>query len=74
MGKRQIIDASFIANKVVDDRMRSRVSGLLCKLDIEKAYDHVNWNQIYLRRDRMGFWERWRKWISFMSLRYAFRC
>lgn len=37
VGERQILDASFIANECVGARLRSRVPGLLCKLDFEKA-------------------------------------
>ena len=38
---RQILDAVLIANEVVDSILRKKESGLLCKLDIEKAYDHI---------------------------------
>lgn len=34
---RQIIDAVLVANEVID---------ILCKLDIEKADDHLNWEYL----------------------------
>ena len=39
---RQILDATLITNEVIDALLRRNESGLLCKLDIEKAYDHFN--------------------------------
>ena len=41
---RQILDAVLIANEAVDSIQRRKEKGILCKLDIEKAYDHIRWD------------------------------
>jgi hypothetical protein len=37
---------------------------LICKLDIEKAYDHVNRNFLLFMMKRCGFGDRWCSWIA----------
>ena len=39
---RQILDASLIENEVIDAWNKRGEKGLICKLDIEKAYDSIN--------------------------------
>ena len=41
---RQILDAVLVANEVIDSVVRGNSSAIMCKLDLEKAYDHVNWS------------------------------
>ncbi|RVW15177.1 LINE-1 reverse transcriptase-like [Vitis vinifera] len=60
---RQILDASLIANEVIDYWLKRKEKGVICKLDIEKAYDSINWNFLMKVMRKMGFGDRWLKWI-----------
>ena len=53
----------MIANETIDSRLITNLRGLLCKLDIEKAYDHVNWNYVIAVMDKIGFNSKWLGWI-----------
>ena len=61
---RQILDASLIANEVIDSMLKKKEKGVLCKLDIEKAYDKINWNFLTAVLGKMGFKEKWLGWIN----------
>lgn len=37
----QILVVSIIANEIIDSIVEKKKSGILCKLDIEKAYDYI---------------------------------
>jgi hypothetical protein len=46
---------------------------VFCKLDMEKAYDHVDWNFLIYMLRRCGFGERWCMWIKhcISTVRYS---
>jgi hypothetical protein len=61
---RQILDPILIVNECLDSRLRSREPSFICKMDLEKAYDNVNWEfHLYMLR-RCGFGGKWCSWIA----------
>ena len=62
---KQIIDSVLIANEILDSRLKQGNPGVLCKLDIKKAYDHVNWDFLLYLLRRYGFSRQWCSWIRF---------
>eukprot|EP00268_Persea_americana_P020224 TRINITY_DN20445_c0_g1_i1.p1 TRINITY_DN20445_c0_g1~~TRINITY_DN20445_c0_g1_i1.p1 ORF type:complete len:150 (+),score=21.65 TRINITY_DN20445_c0_g1_i1:600-1049(+) len=61
---RQILDDILVANECVHSRYKEKRPGLICKLDLGKAYDRVDWKFLQYMLTRMGFGEKWRKWIQ----------
>lgn len=62
---RKILNLVLIVDECIDSRMRTGELGMLCKLDIHKAYDHITWNFLLYILKRCGFGEKWCRWIEF---------
>ena len=54
----QILDVVLVANEATDSILRNNGGFILCKLDTEKAYDHVDWSFLCWVIEKMGFSEK----------------
>ena len=61
---RQIMDAVLIANEVIGSILKRNRGAILCKLNIEKTYDNVEWYFLLAVLEKMGFGEKWCRWIK----------
>jgi hypothetical protein len=66
--ERNIMEGLIILHKTIHEMHRRKQSGVLLKLDFEKAYDKINWTFVQQTRRMKGFSSTWRKWVaSFME-------
>jgi hypothetical protein len=56
---RQILDHVLIVNECLDSRIINGEPDVLYKLDLEKAYDHVNWYFMLYMLRMCGFGGKW---------------
>lgn len=60
---KQILDSILIVNEVVDEKRRMGKELLIFKVDLEKAYDSVDFKYLDSVMVNMNFSTIWRKWI-----------
>ena len=69
---RQILDVALVDNEVIDSILKSNEGTVLCKLDIEKVYDHVDWSFLLSIMGMMGFREKWLRWMQWCIFTTSF--
>lgn len=60
---RSMADGVLCANECIDAKLKDGKPRVICKLDLEKLYDHVNWEFFMYILRRCGFEIRWREWM-----------
>lgn len=55
MAGRHILDGVLVANGAIEDMWSSGTPGIVCKIDLTKAYNHVCWDFLDFVMVRMGF-------------------
>ncbi|XP_058753205.1 uncharacterized protein LOC131626408 [Vicia villosa] len=63
---RQLLDGVLVANEVVDLARKEGMSCFLFKVDFEKAYDKISWEFLRGMLVKMGFGDKWRKWMELL--------
>ncbi|XP_026450818.1 uncharacterized protein LOC113350933 [Papaver somniferum] len=43
---RQIHDSILIASELVDSKIKDKTPGIICKIDLEKAFDRISWSYL----------------------------
>ncbi|XP_021975210.1 uncharacterized protein LOC110870332 [Helianthus annuus] len=60
---RNISDGPLILNEVIAWMKKAKKSGMVFKIDINKAYDSLNWKFLESVMTQMNFPVTWREWI-----------
>ena len=63
MEGRQIVDGIILVHEILHSIKCKKLSGMLVKLDIAKAYDKLNWQFIRKMLEVFGFSVTWVNWI-----------
>lgn len=65
--KRRCIQDNFLyVQNTVRRLQKTRTPTLFMKLDIQKAFDTINWSYLLEVLQALGFGARWRRWISIL--------
>src|SRR6266508_2480314 len=65
---RNILESVVILHETIHELHRKKLSGVILKIDFEKAYDKVKWHFLLQTLQMKGFSPKWCSWVkSFIS-------
>ncbi|XP_073107327.1 uncharacterized protein [Elaeis guineensis] len=65
---RLIFESYVVASEVISFAKRTKASGILCKLDFEKAFDNVSWHFLLKLLKERDFGEKWISWVQMLLI------
>eukprot|EP00253_Pinus_taeda_P022996 PITA_22996 len=63
---RQILDGLVVTQEMIHSLNQKKQRGMMIKLDISKAYDHLSWRYLRMVLEAFGFKKRWIEWVYSM--------
>jgi hypothetical protein len=60
---RQILDSIILAHEVIHSLQKTKMPGMLLKLDLSKAFDKLSWEYLRAMLLAFGFDQTWVDWI-----------
>lgn len=60
---RETSEGVIVAHEILHSISQQKVSTMILKLDMLKAYDHVNWQSLVVVLYHLGFSHCWVKWV-----------
>ena len=64
MKGRNIMSGIMILHEILHETKRIKQTGIILKLDFEKAYDKVKWSFLIKCFEARGFCSKWCEWIK----------
>jgi hypothetical protein len=61
---RNIMEGVVMLHENIHELHRKKMSGIILKLDFEKAYDKINWDFLQQTSQIKGFSRKWCHWIN----------
>lgn len=69
---RYILESVVLAREVIHEVKKTNRSGLMLKLDYDKAYDRVSWDFLFEMLESRGFGPKWISWIKSLLFQSTF--
>jgi hypothetical protein len=58
------MDEVIVLHEMIYETHKRKQSGLIMKIDFEKAYDKINWSFVHQTLRMKGFSSKWCQWVA----------